>query len=106
MVARERLTLRVTPGVSSAPSTVTVRAYVERDPDNRALRVEADSGRFYRSSEIELDGDKAPTLNEFRLRSLPSGEYTVVATLIDAEGDPTVVRRGTAIVLSHAGEPR
>lgn len=102
--AREKLTLRVTPNVSSAPSTVIARAYVEPNADNRRLRVEADSGSFYRSSEVQLDGDKAPMLTEFRLRSLPSGEYTVMATLIDAMGAETVVRR-TAIVLARFGEP-
>ena len=101
--ANEKLTLLVTPNVSSAPSTVIARAYVEPDADNRRLRVEADSGSFYRSSEVQLDGEKAPMLTEFRLKSLPSGEYTVMATLIDDMGKETVVRR-TAIVLSRFGE--
>lgn len=102
--ASEKLTLRVTPNVSSAPSTVIVRAYVTPNAQNRMLRIEADSGEFYRSSEIQLEGDKAPTLTEFRLNSLPSGEYTVSAVLQDNKGDETVVRR-TAIVLSRFGEP-
>ena len=104
-IASEKLTLRVTPNVSSAPSTVIARAYVEPNADNRRLRVEADSGSFYRSSEVQLDGDKAPVLTEFRLNSLPSGEYTVRATLIDSMGIETVVRR-SAIVLSRFGEPK
>ena len=83
---------------------MTVRAYVTPSSDNRWLRIEADSGSFYRSSEVQLDGDKAPTLTEFRLNSLPSGEYTVMAALIDSKGDETVVRR-TALVLSRFGEP-
>jgi hypothetical protein len=102
--ASEKLTLRVTPNVSSAPSTVIVRAYVAPNAQNRLLHIEADSGSFYRSSEIQLDGDKAPTLTEFRLNSLPSGEYTVLAMLKDSMGSETVVRR-TAIVLSRFGEP-
>jgi len=102
--ASEKLSLRVTPNVSSAPSTVMVRAYVTPNAENRWLRIEADSGSFYRSSEIQLEGDKAPMLTEFRLNSLPSGEYDVVAALIDSKGTETVVRR-TAIVLSRFGEP-
>ena len=82
----------------------TVRAYVVPHADNRRLRIEADSGSFYRSSETQLDGDKAPMLTEFRLKSLPSGKYTVKATLFDATGQATVVQR-TAIVLSGFGEP-
>jgi hypothetical protein len=101
--ASEKLTLRVTPNVSSAPSTVTVRAYVTPDPKNRTLTVEADSGSFYRSSEIQLDGDKAPTLTEFRLASLPSGEYTVTAMLKNDVGTEIMERR-TVLVLSQFGE--
>ena len=102
--ANEKLTLRVTPNVSSAPSTVIVRAYVTPDEKNRTLLVEADSGSFFRSSQIQLDGEKAPTLSEFRLASLPSGEYTVTALLTDNKGVETVVRR-TVLVLSQFGEP-
>jgi uncharacterized protein (DUF2141 family) len=102
--ASEKLTVRVTPNVSSAPSTVIVRAYVEPNVHNRRLRVEADSGSFYRSSEVQLDGAEAPILTEFRLASLPGGKYIVVATLVDAMGEETVVRR-TATVVSRFGEP-
>lgn len=105
VTAQEKLTLRVTPNVSSAPSNVIVRAYVTPNEANRVLRIEADSGRFFRGSQIQLDGDKAPTLTEFRLNSLPSGEYTVQAVLVDSSGDETVVRR-TALVLSASGEPQ
>ena len=102
--ASEPLSLRVTPNVSSAPSTVIVRAYVAPNAANRWLRIEADSGSFYRSSEVQLDGDKAATLTEFRLKSLPRGEYTVKATLVDAMGEKTLTKQRTAIVLSRFGE--
>ena len=102
--ANEKLALRVTPNVSSAPSTVVVRAYVARNAQNRVLQIEADSGSFYRSSQIQLDGDKAPTLNEFRLNALPGGEYVVTAMLRDNLGEETIVRR-TALVIARFGEP-
>jgi len=102
--ASEKLMLRVTPTVSRAPGTLTVRAYVQRDAANRWLRIEADSGLFYRSSEVQLDGATAPTLTEVLLRSLPGGEYAVIATLVDATGQQTVVRRNV-IVVSPVGEP-
>ena len=103
-VATEKLSLRVTPNVSSAPSNVTVKAMIAKDPGNRWLTVEADSGTFYRSSAIQLDGDKAPTVTEIRLSNLPSGEYNVSAVLKNNLGEETIVRR-TAIVLSRFGEP-
>jgi hypothetical protein len=102
--ANEKLTLQVTPSVSRAPTALIVRAYVEPDVANRRLRIEADSDVFYRSSEIQLDGDKAPMLTEFRFKSVPGGEYIVRATLFDAMGEQTVVWR-TALVLSGLREP-
>ena len=102
--AAEKLTLRVTPNVSNAPSTVIVKATVARNADNRWLHIEADSGEFFRSSEIQLDGDKAPVVTEIRLPNLPGGEYIVVAILRNNMGEETIVRR-TALVLSKFGEP-
>ena len=103
-VATEKLSLRVTPNVSSAPSNVIVKATVAKHPDNRWLHIEADSGTFLRSSAIQLDGDKAPTVTEIRLNNLPGGNYAIVAVLRNHLGDETVVRR-TVIVLSALGEP-
>ena len=102
--ANEKLSLRVTPNVSSAPSTVIVKATVAKNSDNRWLHIEADSGAFYRSSAIQLDGENAPTVTEIRLPNLPGGEYTVMAVLRNSMGEQTVVRR-TALVLSKVGEP-
>ena len=102
--ANDKLSLRVTPNVSSAPGNVIVKATVTRDADNRWLYIEADSGSFYRSSAIQLDGDHAPTVTEFRLNSLPSGNYAVIAKLRNSLGEETVVRRNV-IVLSAIGEP-
>jgi hypothetical protein len=102
--AGEKLALRVTPNVSNAPSTVIVRATVARNSDNRWLVIVADSGEFFRSSEIQLDGDHAPAVTEVRLPDLPGGEYTVAAVLRNNIGEQTVVRR-TVLVLSKFGEP-
>lgn len=97
--AREKLALEVTPNVSNAPSTVVIRAVVPKDAGNRSLYIEADSGQFFRSSTIQLDGAQAPIVTEVRFKSLPSGHYTVAAQLRDDGGAVTVVRR-TVIVLS------
>jgi hypothetical protein len=102
--ATEKLALRVTPNVSSAPSNVIVKAMVARDADNRWLHIEADSGTFFRSSSIQLDGDKAPVITEVRLANLPGGEYAVSAVLRNSHGEEITVRR-TVIVLSRFGEP-
>lgn len=102
--ATEKLTLRVTPNVSAAPGNVMVKALVARDAGNRWLHIEADSGSFYRSSSIQLDGEKAPVVTEFKLSNLPGGHYAVSAVLRDNQGGETTVRR-TVLVVSRFGEP-
>ena len=104
IVATEKLSLRVTPNVSSAPSNVIVKATIAKDSANRWLTVEADSGSFFRSSAIQLDGDNAPTVTEIRLNNLPGGEYAISAVLRNNLGEEITVRR-TLIVLSRFGEP-
>ena len=103
--ATEKLSLRVTPNVSSAPGNVIVKATVAKNAENRWLYIEADSGSFYRSSAIQLDGDKAPAVMEVRLSNLPSGEYSVSAMVRTSLGEEIIVRR-TVLVLSRLGEPQ
>ena len=77
---------------------MTVQVTVPKNANNRSLRIEADSDTFFRSSDIELDGDKAPVITEVRLRGLPTGEYVVIAVLRDNLGTETAAQ-GTASVL-------
>src|SRR5437667_4690085 len=72
--------------LSIAHAHLVVRAMVEADAQNRGMRIVAESNDFYRASEVELDGDRAPRTNMFEFRSLPSGNYHVTATLLDAAG--------------------
>ena len=58
--AGERLTVAVSPLQSFAPSNLIVRVGVAPDDANRALEITADSGEYYRSSRIQLDGKDAP----------------------------------------------
>lgn len=56
----ERLTMAVSPAQSFAPTTLTIRVHVKPDAENRALEIVAESGDYYRSSRIPLDGNEAP----------------------------------------------
>jgi len=84
--ADERLALKVSPAVSFAPANLVVRATIHADAANRAVEIVAESNDFYRSSEIELDGQNAPRTNMFEFRSLPPGTYEVRATLLGGDG--------------------
>src|SRR5918993_6017980 len=77
-----RLRIEVTPRISVAPASVRVRAIVEPDAGNRALQIVADSGAFYRSSMVPLDGANAAQITETMLKNLPGGEYEVAVVLI------------------------
>jgi hypothetical protein len=98
--AREPLAVRVSPAVSFAPANLIVRATVEADAGNRSIEIIAESPEFYRSSEIQLDGDNAPRTNSFEFRSLPSGTYEVKAILYGADGRPRAQARQQVNVIA------
>ena len=102
--AGERMIMKVTPAVAFAPANLIVRAVVEADADNRAIEVVAESEDFYRSSQIQLDGDHAPRTNTFEFRSLPPGNYSVKAILMGLGSEPRVtLRQQVNVMASGAG---
>lgn len=98
-----KLLLRVTPTVSSAPSNLIVTAIIAKDPANRWLTIEADSGTFYRSSAFQLDGDRAPAVTEIRLSNLPSGDYAITAVLRNNLGEETKALLSARVLARYAG---
>ena len=104
--AGEKLTMRVTPAVAFAPANLMVRAMIEADADNRAVEVVAESNEFYRSSEIQLDGDRAPRTNTFEFRSLPPGNYQVTATLLSSTGQRRASAAAHVNVIASGGDAR
>src|SRR6266508_1526024 len=105
--AGEKLTLRVTPAVAFAPANLIVRAIIEGDAENRSVQIVAESNDFYRSSEVQLNGDKAPRTNTFEFRSLPPGTYEVTATLMNSSGQTRAsVRQEVNVIASGAGDSR
>ena len=98
------MTVKVTPAVAFAPANLIVRTMIEADADNRAIAIVAESSDFYRSSEIQLDGDHAPRTNTFEFRSLPSGTYQVKAMLLGSDAEPRVtIRRQINVIANGAG---
>src|SRR5256885_15418207 len=82
--AGESITIAVSPRQSIGPTNLTVRLRVEPDADNRTLEVAADSGEFYRSSMIQLDGEHAARTVFVEFRGVPSGEYQVSGALFNS----------------------
>jgi hypothetical protein len=102
--AGERMTLRVSPAIAFAPANLIVRTMIEADAGNRAIAIVADSQDFFRSSQIQLDGDHAPRTNTFEFRTLPSGTYQVKATLIGVGSEPrATVRQQVRVIANGTG---
>jgi hypothetical protein len=97
--AKQPLTVKITPAISFAPANLTIRTSVDPDFDNRSVEVVADSGEFYRSSSVTLDGDHAPKTTQFEFRSLPPGEYEVRVVVSGADGRPRATSYATAKVV-------
>jgi hypothetical protein len=95
----QTVTLKVTPERSFAPASVLIRARIEPSPANRGLAIVADGENFYRSSEIQLEGEQSPKTFELALKNLPGGEYGVYAVLLDASGQERGRAYQTALVI-------
>ena len=63
--ANEPLTMHVSPAMSFAPANLVIRTRLEPDVNNRVIEVVADSTELYRSSAIQLEGDRAPRTATF-----------------------------------------
>jgi hypothetical protein len=96
--ANERLSMRVSPAVAFAPANLVVRTQIAADEANRSIEIVAESEDFYRSSEIQLDGERAPRTSVFEFRSLPSGFYAVRAVL-KGQGGREIAATQTLVTL-------
>jgi hypothetical protein len=97
------LRLAVTPAQSFAPANVWIRTRIEPHAENRMLTIITDGPAYYRSSEIQLDGEQAPRTMEVRVSSLPGGDYEVYAVLTDSSGHERATAHQAATVLSTLG---
>ena len=101
---RERLEIRARPAFSFAPAEVQLEFRITPDSENRGLVVSAESDAFYRSSLIELEGERAQRVVSIRYQSLPAGDYSVRGALIDAEGHERAVVEKQITVMTSGGE--
>jgi hypothetical protein len=97
--AKEPLSMRVSPAMSFAPADLVIRTRLEPDAGNRGMEVIAESAGYYRSSAIQLEGDRAPRTVTFEFRSLPPGEYEVTAVVIGTDGRQRALARSSVNVL-------
>ena len=98
LAANAPLSVAVSPAQSIAPTNLTIRVHVEPAADNRALEVVAESGAYYRSSRIQLDGLDAPRTIVIEIRNVPGGDYEVTGTLVNSAGKKQSVRTHASVV--------
>jgi hypothetical protein len=103
--ADERVRLNVSPTYCFAPATLKVRVTVDRSDANRRLTIVAESGDFYRSSEIQLDGEASPATHFLDLRRVPGGEYRISAVLTDRNGRTVAAHRDVTVMSMHGAQP-
>ena len=84
--AVDRLRMTVSPTYAFAPAVLKVQIRIDPNAENRSLEVIADSGGFYRSSEIQLEGERSPAAISIDVRDVPEGDYQVLAILRDGAG--------------------
>ena len=103
--AKEPVSIRVSPEISFAPANVVIRTSVEPATENRSIEVIAETGEFYRSSTIQLEGDRAPKTTMLEFRALPPGNYDVSASVIGSGGQRRAVAHMQVKVLGSEGIP-
>ena len=86
LAAGERVGIHVSPSIAFAPADLKVSADVPEDESNRAVEVIAESPNFYSSSEIQLDGERAPRTTTVQFLSVPVGVYSVRVIVKGATG--------------------
>jgi hypothetical protein len=90
--------------VAYAPADVWLTTAVEPHADNRRLRVEADSGNYYRSSEFDLAGVDAARTQAIEWVDLPVGEYVIRATLFGPGGSSRATDEETVRLIGIGGQ--
>ncbi|MCA1583958.1 MAG: hypothetical protein LC791_04005 [Acidobacteria bacterium] len=81
--------------VARAPAMMDLRVRVVARAENRMLRVSLDSGSYFRSSDLVLEGDNAPAAHPVRWPGIPAGTYALVVELRRSSGQRYVVNGGS-----------
>jgi hypothetical protein len=96
--AGNEVTVRLPSVATRLSSAIRATVWIPRDADNRVLRVTLDSGTFYRSSDVPLEGSNAPQSHTLEWHALPPGEYDVTFELVGTLRVRQVVRRQLHVI--------
>jgi hypothetical protein len=96
--ADEVVRIHVPSNILTDRSDLVVQVLVVRNTENRAVRVTAESASYYGSSEIQIDGDRHPTVQLVRFVSVPAGWYEVTGTVFDQRAKSRGAARTSVLV--------
>ena len=104
--AADRVHIRVWPATSMAPTSFTVRVFIERHAANRWIKVTVESAAYFGSSEGQLEGERSSRLRLVQFRDVPAGTYEVRAAVLDQHGAVIGAAHTTAMVIGRADDIR
>lgn len=90
--AESDLSIKVSPQYCAEPCLIRVQVRLEPHPDDRALVIEADNGEYFRSSLVQLPGDRGPSIHTLTLKSLPAGRFSIRVMLSRTDGVEALAR--------------
>lgn len=102
--AEQAVSLRVTPHVAYAPAVVSIKVTVEPNEQNRTLVVEDDSESYYRSSEVQLEGENAARTHLLTFHGLPPGQHRISAAVRGTNGLRAAVSTSVTVIGIGAAE--
>jgi hypothetical protein len=100
--AQAHVDMRVSPAFAMEPALLKIQYVVEPHSDNRVIVITVESGEFFRSSEVHLDGDHAPRTSLIEYRNVPAGVYQISAVLAGSDGRQRGLAQQTITVLGMA----
>jgi hypothetical protein len=104
--AADRVHIRVWPATSMAPTSFTVRVFIERHAENRWIKVTVESESYFGSSEGQLEGERSSRLRLVQFRDVPAGAYDVRAAVLDQHGAVIGAAQATARVIGRGDDIR
>jgi hypothetical protein len=80
--ASEVVQIRLRGHFFAEPATVQITVAVEPAAAHRVLRIAADGERYFRASELALEGEKGKRLHTVEFKNLPAGNYMLFAEVL------------------------
>ena len=97
--ADQRVRIATSAAYAFAPALLRIQVRVEPNAAHRTLMISADSGGYYRSSLIELEGDTSARTFVVDFKQLPAGRYELSAAVRNGNGDDVgVATKGIRIL--------